>query len=299
MNVLVTGGAGFIGSYVVKALADEGHCVTALDRNPDRAPGLRRLRGVEIVGCDLADFGLVERHLASKEACIHLALGCWGVGAYEFLMRDTRLSVWLFEKAAEAGVEHFVYTSTGEVFGTWEARMTEQKRPDPVHSYGASKAAGEHFLMAVSHSHRMRCNIVRPNFTFGNPVVEGGPIEADRRLRDICARARRGEEIVLKRGDGTQAIWAGDLARVYLALLGSNVNRQVYHGMGVSFVSSAQIAEEAARQARSGSRITLTGEAGQPCVFDMAKLKEHFGLEFDSWPRIVEHVTYLLEHKVE
>ncbi len=300
MDVLVTGGTGFIGSYVVKALADEGHRVTAFDRDPRKAQGLRRLPGVEVVGGDMADFALVEKLLAGKEACIHLALCCWGVGAYEFLMRDTRPAVWLFERAAELGVRRFIGTSSGEVFGEgWRPGMTEETRCSPVHYYGATKAAAEQFLMAVAHKHEMRCNIIRPNFTFGNPIVEGGSIEADPRFRGICARARRGEDIVADRGDGTQAIWAGDLARVYLAVLHSDANRQVYHGMGVRFVSQAQVAEEAVRQAGSSSRITLTGQAGEPCVFDLTKLKEHFGLEFDAWPHVVEHIAWLLEHETD
>jgi len=298
MDVLVTGGTGFIGSHVVKALADEGHRVTAFDRDPRKASGLRRLSGVDVVGGDIADFDAVEKHLAGKDACIHLAL-CWAQSAYDFLMRDTRTAVWLFERAAEVGVRHLIYTSSGEVFSEWQPRMTEETRCSPAHYYGATKAAAEQFLMAVSHKHAMRCNIVRPNFTFGNPAVEGAPIESDRRFRNICVRARRGQGIAVDRGDATQPIWAGDLARVYVAVLQSDVGRQVYHAMGALPVSQAQVAEEAVRQAGSSSHLELKGRPAEACAFDVTKLKEHFGFEFDAWPHVVEHVAWLLEHEVD
>jgi len=299
MNALVTGGTGFIGSYVVKALAEEGHRVTALDRNPRTAPGLRRLPGLEIVECDLADFSFVKAHLAGKDACIHLALGCWDVSAYEFLMRDTRLSVWLFEKAAELGVPQFIYTSSGEAPGATRPCTTEDTRTEPRRAYAATKAASEQFLMAVSHQHTMRCNIIRPNLTFGNPVVEGGRSTSDSRTRDICRQARRGEEITLPPGRGTQPIWAGDLARVYLAVLNSGANRQIYHAMGADFVPWTDVAAEAVRQAGSSSRIPPADQLGEPWLFDVTKLREDFGLEFHPWPRLVEHIAYVLAHEVD
>lgn len=299
MDVLVAGGTGFIGSYVVKALANEGHRVTILDRDPHKAPGLRCLPGVEIVGGDLADFDLVEKHLAGKEACIHLALGCWDQSAYEFLMRDTRISVWLFEKAAELRLPHFIYTSSGEAPGATGIFVTEDMRTEPMRAYAATKAASEQFLMAVSHQHTMRCNVIRPNLTFGNPVMGGCRSTSDNRIRDICRQARQGEEIVLPPGEGTQPIWAGDLARVYLALLSSDVDRQIYHAMGADFVPWTDVAKEAVRRTRSSSRIPPPAQGGQRYLFDVTKAKEDFGLEFHSWPRLVEHMGYVLEHEVK
>jgi UDP-glucose 4-epimerase len=298
MNVLLTGGTGFIGSYVLKALTDAGHSVTAIDREPDRAPGLKELPGARVVGCDLADFDAVGKHLKDKDACIHLALGCWGMSAYEFLMRDTRLSVWLMEKAAELGLKHFIYTSSGEAPGVTASLMTEETRTEPRRAYAATKAATEKFLFAVSYEHEMRCNAIRPNLTFGNPLMEGCRPTSDFRIRDICRQASRGEAMTFPPGIGTQPIWAGDLARVYVAVLASDANRQIYHAMGADLVLWTEVAREAVRQAGSSSRIPPRDDSGRRNLFDVTKVKEAFGLEFHPWPRLKEHIAWTLAHDV-
>ncbi len=293
MRVFVTGGTGFIGSYVVMMLLDEGHEVTILARNPDKVPALKALPGVTIVEGHMADFDVIREHLPGHEACIHVAL-CWGETAYDMLMNDTQTSVFLFELAAESGVRHLIYTSSTAAFGAFLPTMTEDMKSQPVDYYCATKEASEQFLLAVSHKREMRCNIVRPGYTFGNPVIEGGSVQGDRRFRDICAKARNGEEIELARGDGTQFIWAGDLAKVYRGVLNSDVNRQIYHGLSVPFATWAQIAKKAVELAGTGSKITLTGEGGEPYLFDLRKIEEHFGLAFDPWPHLVSHIDYLL-----
>jgi nucleoside-diphosphate-sugar epimerase len=298
MNVLVTGGAGFIGSYVVKTLADEGHRVTALDRSPGRAGALAELPGVEVVGCDLADFDAVEEHLGGKDACIHLALCCWTEGFYEFLMRDTRISVWLFERAAQLGVPHFIETSSGEAPGVTVPLMDERMRTEPRRAYAASKAAAEQFLMAVSHQYPMRCNILVPNLVFGNPLMEGCALTSDHRIRDICRQARQGREMVLPPAPGTQPIWAGDLARVYVAVLNGDMNRQAYYAMGADFIAWHDVAAEALRLA--GSSRPLRPAHGDPgCLFDVTKVREELGLEFHSWPHLADHLAYLIENEID
>ena len=293
MRVFVTGGTGFIGSYFAMMLLQRGHEVTILARNPDKVPALRELDRVTLVGGYMADFETIEGALPGHEACVHVAL-CWGESAYDMLMNDTRTSVFLCEKAAEVGVEHFVYTSSTAALGAFRPTMTEDMQSWPVDYYCATKRATEQFLLAVTHKHAMRCNVVRPGYTFGNPVVEGGSIEGDKRFRDICAKAKKGEKIVLGAGDGTQFIWAGDLAEIYGAVLDSDRNREIYHGLSVPFVSWGEIAGMAVEICGSDSTIELTGEAGEPYLFDLSKIRDHFGLAFDPRDRLREHVEYLL-----
>jgi UDP-glucose 4-epimerase len=293
MRVFLTGGTGFIGSYVLVMLLEQGHEVTLLARNPDKVPVLKETPGVTIVPGFMADFETIEGALPGHEACIHVALW-WGEGAYNMLMNDTRTSVFLCETAARLGVEHFIYTSSTAALGAFRPDMTEDMQSWPVDYYCATKRATEQFVVAVSHEHPMRCNVVRPGYTFGNPAVEGGSTGGDRRFGDICDRAKRGEDIVVKSGDGTQFIWAGDLARLYRAVLESQVNREIYHGLSVPFTSWAEIAQMAVEACGSASRIELTGEAGEPYLFDLSKIREHFGLSFDGRDRLREHVEYLL-----
>jgi UDP-glucose 4-epimerase len=82
---------------------------------------------------------------------------------------------------------------------------------------------------------------------------------------------------------------------LYLAVLDSQRSREVYFGLGTPFVSWQSVAEEAIRLCGSKSRVLLEGQPGAPCLFDMAKMREHFGLEFQSAEQITLHLKYLIE----
>jgi UDP-glucose 4-epimerase len=80
MRVMMTGGTSFIGSYVVRRLAEEGHEITVLARNPSKVPGLCSLPSVRFVEGTLTSSGAIAEALRGQEACIHIALG-WGNSA--------------------------------------------------------------------------------------------------------------------------------------------------------------------------------------------------------------------------
>ena len=77
MRVFVTGGTGFIGHYVVKALLEKGHEVVIATRHPNKVPTLKANANVSFVECSLTDFDLMAEGLKGCDACIHIALG-WG-----------------------------------------------------------------------------------------------------------------------------------------------------------------------------------------------------------------------------
>ncbi len=294
MKVFLTGGTGFIGSYVAKELSDKGHEVTILARNPDKVPALRELPGVTIVGGLLTDLDVVEENLHDKDACIHVALG-WGDFATTMLKNDTFPSVFLFETAARLGVKHFIYTSSTAVMGNLSSSVDEKSKPHPSDFYGATKASSECFLFATSYRFAMSCNVIRPGYTFGNPVVDGASMEPDDRFRKIVRNALSGDDIVIVKYDGTQFVWAGDLAGLYLALLESGLNRRTYFALGSNFVQWEKIAEKAIRVtgSKSAIRIEEKGFSRSPSLYDVRLMERDFGLAFDSWDRIVNHIEYL------
>jgi UDP-glucose 4-epimerase len=295
MKIFLTGGTGFIGSYVVHELSKRGHEVTILARNPDKVPCLSDLPGVKIVPGLLTDFDVIEQNLEGKDACIHIALG-WGDHATSMLKNDTFPSVFLFETAARLGVGHLIYTSSTAALGHLFKNAGERDKPEPTDFYGATKASSECFLLAVSHTYPMRCNIIRPGYTFGNPVVRGAFTEPDNRFRSIVKQAKTGDDINIISNDGTQFIWAGDLARVYASVLESGSNRKTYFALGDAFYSWESIAQKTIELTGSNSRI-ITEDKGchsNPFCYDVSLIKQEFGLNFKSWEKIVEHVSYLL-----
>ena len=142
----------------------------------------------------------------------------------------------------------------------------------------------------------MRSNVVRPGYTIGNPVVPGAPLYSDRRFREIVRNALAGSDIVLARHDGTQFIWAGDLARIYTALLRSDVSRGVYFGLSRNFTTWEAIARQVIEMTGSPSRVVLEdkGHGASPTLIDVSKIQREFGLAFDSTQQITAHLRYLI-----
>ncbi len=210
------------------------------------------------------------------------------------LETDTRATVFLLQACVEQGVKHFIYTSSTAALGGFWSRMSEADPTRPSDYYGATKAASEAYVMAVGAKTSLRCNVIRPGYTFGNPVVAGAPMQPDQRFTSIVKSALGGQEIRVKKGDGTQFVWAGDLARLYAAVLGSERSREVYFGLATPFVTWQAVAEEAIRLTGSRSQLVTEGEAAPPCLFDLSKIKDHFGLEFGSAEHITRHLRHLI-----
>lgn len=295
----MTGGMGFIGSYIVKMLIDNGHEVTLLVRNPDKVPAFQTMPGITIVKGSLTDFDIIEKNLPGHDACIHNALG-WGDTPLDMLKNDTLCSVFIFEKAAASGIKHLIYTSSTAALGDFRPGMDEEMKSKPNNYYSATKAASEEYLLAISYNFPTRCNIIRPGYTFGNPVVHGSPMEGDTRFKNIVSSALTGEDIKLIKHDGTQFVWAGDLALVYKAVLESQVNHNIYFGLARDFITWERIAQKAIEITGSKSRIILDKDivyADNPHLFTLQKINQEFGFAFENWDKLVEHIQYLAANK--
>jgi UDP-glucose 4-epimerase len=167
----------------------------------------------------------------------------------------------------------------------------------PATFYGATKAASENFLLAQSYNSQMRINFVRPGYTFGNPVVEGASTQGDTRFHQIVKDAMNGGPIHVVKNDGTQFIWAGDLAKLYIKILHSDVNRKTYFGLSKKFISWYDIAAETSKRCGSKSKIEVEdrGWSDNVTLFDVRDMNDDFSLEFDGWEKILEHLDYYIK----
>lgn len=151
-KVLVTGGAGYVGSALVPKLISEGHHVTVLDLYlygdvlaPSRGPQLREIQG------DLRDPAAVEKALSGCDAVIHLA--CISNDPSYDLDPDLGRSINydcfrpLVQAAKKAGVKRFIYASSSSVYGIKdEAQVTEDLPLEPLTDYSKFKALCEAVL---------------------------------------------------------------------------------------------------------------------------------------------------------
>jgi UDP-glucose 4-epimerase len=308
MNILLTGGTGFIGSYVAMELIKNGHTLTILARNQNKVPALKKIDGIEIVEGDISNLKLLEKLISGKDAVILVALNYTKQTGWEVLQDDTLPTVFISDIAAKSHVKHFIYTSSTAVNDN--VYMVEQNKIDgsvkcvysntkqhPATFYGATKAASENFLLAQSYNSPMRINFVRPGYTFGNPVVEGGSTQGDARFHQIVKDAVNDRPIHVVKNDGTQFIWAGDLAKLYIKILHSDVNRKTYFGLSSKFISWDDIANEAVKRCGSNSKIELEdrGWSDNVTLFDVRDMKDDFSLEFDGLEKILEHLDYYIK----
>jgi UDP-glucose 4-epimerase len=292
MKIFVTGTTGFIGSYVTKALLDRGDSVVAFVRNPHKVASFLKHPKYAAIQGELTDLDVLRRGLDGADACIHIALG-WGDTPLEMLEKDTLPAVALLEAASKAGCKSFIYTSSTAAMGEMRNPMHEDLRCIPTDLYGATKSAVESFVLGYRAS-AMRRNIVRPGYTFGNPVVPDAFPQPDTRFRNIARAIQNGSELELIQYDGTQFIHAADLARLYLAILDSEVNGEAFLGLGRTWVSWEEVARKAS--AIAGRPVLLKmkdlGWGAEPMRFDVQKMKRFFGLSFDAWPALADHIAW-------
>jgi UDP-glucose 4-epimerase len=294
MNIVITGGTGFIGSHVVKRLCGPKNTVTILARNPSKVPSLKALPGVKIIDAPMTDAKAQEKALKKADALIHIAL-CWGDTAVEMLLNETLPSVHLLETAGQLGVKKVIFTSSTAATGYAPERIDETTFRAPDDNYGATKGSVELFAAALSRKYpKTAYNIIRPGYVFGNPCIPGGSIQADRRFHNICRAVKHNERIVLPAGDGTQFIWAGHLAELFARVLSSNCRNEIFFGLGRKFIPWHKIAGWAVELSGSGSRVMVTGKSGKPHLFVLSKIRRYFGLSFDAEPELKRHLKYLL-----
>jgi UDP-glucose 4-epimerase len=167
MSILVTGGAGYIGSHMVHALLDAGERVTVLD---NLSTGFRWAvpRHAEFVAGDTGDASLPAEIIARHKvrAIIHFAASIVVPDSVAdplgYYRNNTANSRTLIEAAVKGGVEHFIFSSTAAVYGNPERVPVEEDAPTvPMSPYGWSKLMTEIILRDAAHAHGLNYVILR------------------------------------------------------------------------------------------------------------------------------------------
>ena len=167
MTVLVTGGAGYIGSHMVHSLRDAGERVVVLD---NLSSGFRRVLpdDVPLLVGDAGDASLVSSILAKHDvrSIIHFAasvvVGDSVVDPLGYYRNNTANFLSLMEAAVKGRVKHFIFSSTAAVYGTPRTLPVAEDSPLlPESPYGASKLMSEMMLRDVCRAYGMSHAILR------------------------------------------------------------------------------------------------------------------------------------------
>lgn len=303
MRVFITGGTGFIGHYVAREFLDYGHKLVILARHPDKIPFLSKHPNVEILPGTIYDGATISKGLSGCDACIHIAFG-WGETPLSMLENDTRATVLVLQAAAKAGCQKFIYTSSTAAMGKFRPMMNENVANLPIDLYGATKAAGEAYVLGFRNT-AMQRNIIRPGYTFGEPAFgnDGGTGQPDKRFFEMAKSIMSGSDIRIIQNDGTQFIHAKDQARLFRLVLDSDVNEEIFLGLSETWISWKSIAEkmlaayERLTGHKSASRIVERdlGWSNNPMLFSVDKIASVFNLHFDARNEMEKHVEWQLK----
>ncbi|WP_262268575.1 UDP-glucose 4-epimerase GalE [Microvirga yunnanensis] len=186
MNVLVTGGAGYIGGHMVLALLDAGHNPIVFD---NLSTGFRWSvpEGVPLVVGDVGDYELVLRTLQQHriDAIAHFAAKLIVPESVTdplgYYLNNTVKSRSLMAAAVAAGVKNFVFSSTAAVYGDTSDKPIGEDAPlGPLSPYGSSKRLTEIMLHDVAAAHGMRYVVLRYfNVAGADPLMRHGQSTAN------------------------------------------------------------------------------------------------------------------------
>ena len=166
LNVLVVGGAGYIGSHMVKNLCGRGVNVTTFD---NLCSGHRdAVLGGEFIEGDLADRAALERVFAARryDAVMHFAsfieVGESVAQPAKYYRNNVSNTLNLLECMQAAGVEQFIFSSTAAIFGTPQRVPIDETHPtNPINPYGRSKLMVEQMLADLARAHGLRSVCLR------------------------------------------------------------------------------------------------------------------------------------------
>lgn len=282
-SVLVTGGAGFVGSHLVDALTEENQ-VRVLD---DLSTGQRSNvpPGVRFREADVRDADAIADAIDGVEVVFHLAAGVSVPESVEepleYHETNATGSLRVLEAARRADAR-VVLASSAAVYGTPESvPVTEDELATPLSPYGVSKLAADHYARVYAEAYGLRTVSLRYFNIYGPRQRAGGDGGVVATFRD---RAERGMPLVVH-GDGEQTrdfVHVDDVVRANLLAATTDVTGQVFN-VGTGEPTTVRELAELIREYAAGT-VPIThaepraGDIRHSCA-DVSRARETLGYE--------------------
>ncbi|MEP7287601.1 MAG: NAD-dependent epimerase/dehydratase family protein [Chloroflexota bacterium] len=246
-RILVTGGAGFIGTNLIPLLLQRGYHVTVLDNLSTGSSKNLRDTTVDFVEGDILDVDLVNRVVAGHDGVVHLAAQTGVPASLLNPKRDCEVNVlgtlnvleacrlaMLEQEAIDSAAKYnqskreplrMVFASSNAPLGRQAPPANEDKAALPISPYGASKLAGEGYCLAYHGSWGVRTIALRFGNVYGPFSGHKGSVVA-KFFTDISTKGK-----ITIDGDGQQSrdfIYVGDLCRAIVLALESKVSGEIF-----------------------------------------------------------------------
>ena len=294
MRALVLGGSGFLGSYVVDALCNDGFQVVSLDRQPERFRVKNEI--VEFFQADFGNRGELEQILKrGVDFVFHLVSSTIPQTSNDDPIFDVQSnvieSIALLEMCVKYSVRKVVFVSSGgTVYGIPEQLPISENHPTlPLCSYGVTKLAIEHYVHLFYVLHGLEYSVLRLSNPYGarqDPRGKQGAVTV------FMNKLLKGEEITVW-GDGSVVrdyIHASDFARACLVMVGSD-NVGVYNvggGEGTSLNELISILERVTGRSANVKYLPSRGFDVPELYLDCTRIQNGYG-----WKPQVDFTTGL------
>jgi len=163
-KILVTGGAGFIGSHLVEELSKTNDVVVYDNFSAGKMEFLDGVK-CKIVKADILDFKKLKEHLNNIDECWHIAADPDVKNSYHIPVKnfeqDCVGTVNVLEACRQNNVKTFVFASSSVVYGNAKIPTPEDAPIRPISNYGAAKAASENYIMSYSNLYGIKSTILR------------------------------------------------------------------------------------------------------------------------------------------
>ncbi len=221
MKILITGGAGFIGSHLVDRIVAMGDQVRVLDDlSTGKRENLARAgNAVEFVEGDIQERGTVMRCMRGMDTVVHLAAIASVQASIDDPVRTHQVNFdWrlhLLEASLRAGVKRFMYACSAAVYGdTASIPVSEDAAPNPLSPYAVDKLTGEYYLLYYHRKYHLPATSLRFFNVYGPRQDPSSPYSGV--ISIFVDRLQRNQPVTVF-GDGAQTrdfVYVADLAEL-------------------------------------------------------------------------------------
>ena len=293
MKVIVTGGAGFIGSHLVDGLLDLGHEVVVLDNfSTGRKENLDHVKGkIKLVKCDLSNKGEWIEEFKNVDWVFHLASLADIVPSIQnpesYFHSNVDATFYVLEAARHNNIKRFVYSASSSCYGIPDEYPTPEQSPiQPQYPYALAKRMGEELVEHWSQLYNLPAISLRFFNVYGTRSRTSGTYGAVFGVFLAQKLANKPYTVV---GDGNQTrdfTYVTDIVSALIAAAESEKTNKIYNVGSDTTVSINKIVE-----LLGGDKIHIPKRPGEPdCTYaDISKIKNELG-----W-----HPTITIEEGVE
>jgi UDP-glucose 4-epimerase len=276
-NVLVTGGAGFIGSHLCEGLLARGYGVRVLDSlvygRRDWVP-----EGCDFIEGDIRDRDTCNKAVAGIQGVFHCAAMSRSGPSQDHIDLCTQANITgtqnMLLAARAAGAKRFIYSGSSTCYGNRPPPHRESDPPDLLNIYGLTKRVGEQYCLLFDQTLGLPCVVLRYFNVYGPRQPETGAYAL---VLGIFLRRKADAQVLEIHGDGQQRrdfIHVGDVVRANIAAYESDTHGEIFNVGSGTNISVQELADMI-----SPDQIRTPGRAGdaQATLADISRIKSQLG----------------------